>query len=368
VGVPSDAADMPHLRPYLARDDAAHLVLVEDTRRRVVGSPALETALQPILGPLADARAIAEVPLASGTPLLHTEADDIQSLIALSPESASIAVFGVGELGPIRDRSVLRLPLDRPDRLLGNDLLDRLARARMRGADHLVVAVATANALLDDHNLLDFLARRAQIVAANGAGVMWSLPPAPASGTPKILVIGLGKTGTTSVHRALGVLGIAGLHWGGRPAFRAVLRAQREGTRLLHYVGEQYPSYDDIETLSVRFDLADLQYPGSRFILTVRDLDAWVASRHRHVERNLRKRDRGKYSGTNFGLNEETWRAQWNGHLARVSAWFADRDDLLVFDVAAGDGWEQLAPFVGRPVPGGPFPYENVGGDDPDSM
>mgnify|MGYP006175914177 CR=1 FL=1 len=34
------------------------------------------------------------------------------------------------------------------------------------------------------------------------------------------------------------------------------------------------------------FDVLDQQYPGSRFVLTTRDLNAWLESRTGHVERN----------------------------------------------------------------------------------
>ena len=178
-----------------------------------------------------------------------------------------------------------------------------------------------------------------------------------------MFTIGLGKTGTTSLHLAFHRLGLRSYHWGGRPAYHAVLRAQREGARLLHHVGESSDAYSDIETLSVRFDLADLQYPGSRFILTVRDVDGWVSSRRRHAERNLRNQRSGAYPGSNVSVDEEAWRMQWHTHIDRVSSWFHGRDDdLLVLDVCAGDGWERLAPFLGRPVPHSPFPRENVDG------
>ena len=35
--------------------------------------------------------------------------------------------------------------------------------------------------------------------------------------------------------------------------------------------------------------MLDRQYPGSKFILTVRDLDDWLDSRRRHVETNIER-------------------------------------------------------------------------------
>ena len=34
-------------------------------------------------------------------------------------------------------------------------------------------------------------------------------------------------------------------------------------------------------------------------------------------------------------------------------------DRLLVIDIVGGDGWEQLCPFLGVPIPEEPFPHSN---------
>ena len=164
------------------------------------------------------------------------------------------------------------------------------------------------------------------------------------------------KTGTSSLHRALALLGFDSFHWGGRSAYHAVLDAQGTGHRLLHDVGEQHDAYSEIGTLSVRFDLADLQYPGSCFILTVCDVDQWVDGRRRHAERNNRDRVAGRYQGSNLDIDEDQWREQWATHLDRVLTWFAGRDNLLVLDVCRGEGWERLAPFLDKPIPATRFP------------
>jgi hypothetical protein len=39
--------------------------------------------------------------------------------------------------------------------------------------------------------------------------------------------------------------------------------------------------------------------------------------------------------------------------------------DLLVIDWEAGHGWPELCRFLGRDVPGEPFPRENVGNYEP---
>ena len=115
----------------------------------------------------------------------------------------------------------------------------------------------------------------------------------------KIFCIGLNKTGTRSLSDALEILGYRSLHWGGSdqatalrrgPEIRvAVERALEEGRPLLEDI-DDVDAYSDLLALSTNFDVLDRQYPGSKFILTVRDLDEWLDSRRRHVETNIERR------------------------------------------------------------------------------
>jgi hypothetical protein len=47
-------------------------------------------------------------------------------------------------------------------------------------------------------------------------------------------------------------------------------------------------------------------------------------------------------------------------HAAAVRAHFARRpQDLLIMDLEAGDGWDELCPFLGCAAPRRPFPVKN---------
>jgi hypothetical protein len=178
---------------------------------------------------------------------------------------------------------------------------------------------------------------------------------------PRVFGIGLNKTGTTSLHAALQALGYRSLHHGGPESADAVARAAREGLPLLTHLGD-YDAFSDIQLLAVRFAVLDEQYPGSRFILTTRDLDGWLDSRRRHVERNVARHQRGEYDGTFLTVDIEAWTARWMEHTSSVQAHFAERPgDLLVLDLAKGAGWDVLCPFLGRPVPSAPFPWQQRG-------
>ena len=174
----------------------------------------------------------------------------------------------------------------------------------------------------------------------------------------RVFAIGLNKTGTTSLDAALRLLGYRTVHWGGPDARRAVRDAMAEGAPLLSRLDPEPEAVSDLEEVTHNFELADRQYPGSAFVLTVRDLPSWLESRRRHVERNRRRREEGTYRGRFLDIAPEAWTAEYRRHERRVHDYFAGRADLLVLDVAGTeDPWPQLCGFLGRDVPGVPFPH-----------
>jgi hypothetical protein len=92
----------------------------------------------------------------------------------------------------------------------------------------------------------------------------------------------------------------------------------------------------------------------------VRNLEEWLDSRRRHVEKNQQLKAAGRYNGDLLVVDLEGWATEYRRHEAVVRAYFANRpDDLLVFDVAGGDGWEPLCAFLGQRPPDAPFPWDN---------
>ncbi|MEZ5167460.1 MAG: sulfotransferase [Acidimicrobiales bacterium] len=178
---------------------------------------------------------------------------------------------------------------------------------------------------------------------------------------PRIFGIGLNKTGTTSLHEVLTILGFESLHWGGPEAHDRVVRAVEEEVPLLTYLDPRYDAFSDIGVLSRRFSLCDRQYPGSRYILTVRPVEEWLDSRRRHVERNRELAREGRYSGSFLEVDMDKWRKEWDTHMERAHRYFAGRDDMIEIDVTAGPGWEPFCELLGVPVPAVPFPWKNKG-------
>ena len=175
----------------------------------------------------------------------------------------------------------------------------------------------------------------------------------------KVFGIGLNKTGTSSLHAALELLGHRSVHGGEQDTHARMARAIDEGKPMLSYLDPPPDAVCDVLALTYYFFLADRQYPGSKFILTLRDLDRWLDSRRRHVERNQRMKEAGKYAGPFLTVDLDSWTAEYRRHEAVVRAYFEGRpDDLLPFRPTDGE-WEPLCSFLGHDVPDVPFPWEN---------
>jgi len=169
----------------------------------------------------------------------------------------------------------------------------------------------------------------------------------PEPGRPRVFGIGLNKTGTSSLHEALTVLGYRSLHWGGPPTRRLVERAMAEGRPLLSDLDPGLEAFSDIEPLYRNFELVDQQYPGSRFVLTVRPVEEWLESRRRHVERNRVRKAAGEYDGVFLEVDLDGWRAEFDEHCAAVRSYFAGRTDYLEIDLTDRPSWTPLCELVG---------------------
>lgn len=188
------------------------------------------------------------------------------------------------------------------------------------------------------------------------------------SGDGKVFGIGLSKTGTTSLTKALNILGIRSIHF---PHDEVTLRELQRGEYRLSILRE-YQGVSDTPVAPF-FAQLDRAWPGSRFILTVRDKASWLRSVEDHWEVILAKRRANDPSFRAFcdfinacvygciEFNAERFSYAYDTHVRHVQEYFAQRpDDLLVLDICAGRaGWDDLCRFLGTAVPADkPFPHE----------
>jgi len=173
--------------------------------------------------------------------------------------------------------------------------------------------------------------------------------------TAKIFCIGFHKTGTTSLAEALQALGyrVTGPNGVRNPAIAACVH------EMAYDLVEKYDAFQDNPWPILYKDL-DRRYPGSKFILTLRETRSWMNSQLKHFGERETAMRRWIYGVGCPQGNEDIYIRRFEQHNREVLEYFADRpDDLLVMDLARGDGWEKLSPFLGRPIPSIPFPHAN---------
>jgi hypothetical protein len=170
----------------------------------------------------------------------------------------------------------------------------------------------------------------------------------------KIFGIGLSRTGTNSLNAALEILGLSAVHF---PSALAEV--------------EKYQAATD-SPVAAWFEDLDQLFPGSLFILTVRDVDDWLRSVDRYWESFDQFADfppivrfhQQLYGAARF--DPAVYRAAYEAHVAKVRRHFVSRPEaLLEMDICGGCGWPPLCAFLDVPVPAQPFPKTYTTGPAP---
>jgi len=196
------------------------------------------------------------------------------------------------------------------------------------------------------------------------------------SRAPRIFLIGFNRCATRTITTFFRDNGYASVHWGRGSVAAGIELAEMEGKPLLSYT-PNYLVYGDLEYVSVKRDLDKVfkrrvfrrlqsrlekkdvkpiyaykkfrelhkQYPGSKFILNIRDVDDWIASRIRFLENGYHACDHGwKVHRSQEELNN-CWRAHWDNHISAVRKFFdSHQGDLLEFNLDK-DGPDKFVNF-----------------------
>jgi len=182
----------------------------------------------------------------------------------------------------------------------------------------------------------------------------------------RIFGIGMHKTATTSLHRALTELGYDSAHWTSahwaRAIWEEVKTCGRSPTLERNYALCDLP-------IAALFRELDAGYPGSKFVLTVRNEDEWLESVRNHW--SDRNPFRGQWDSDPFThrihreiygrikFDEQVMRERYRAHNAEVREHFKDRpQDLLVMDMSDGAEWYELCGFLRQPIPNKTYPRE----------
>ena len=188
----------------------------------------------------------------------------------------------------------------------------------------------------------------------------------------KIFAVGLSRTGTSSLNEALRRLGHRAVHFPDDAATQTEITdflARRPPELRLSLLASVDALTDT--PVSVTYQALDRAYPGSRFILTVRDKKSWLESCRTYWHGPLLRELGGptaayirRINAAVYGAEEYDqvgFSAAYDAHVAGVLDYFHARpDDLLVMRICDGDGWEPLCGFLATAPPRSPFPRLNT--------
>lgn len=153
----------------------------------------------------------------------------------------------------------------------------------------------------------------------------------------KIFQIGFNKCGTVSLHQYFLQNGLESIHWDKGRLAKTIKSNFDRGLPLLKGY-ERFDCFTDMESQTnnifiylTHFKELDRAYPGSKFILNIRDKNKWLQSRINH--RDYLKVHQ-KITGLSVDDVIELWSKDWDDHLKNVKEYFIGReDDLLIFDI-----------------------------------
>ncbi|MBM7785558.1 sulfotransferase family protein [Tenggerimyces flavus] len=204
----------------------------------------------------------------------------------------------------------------------------------------------------------------------------------------RVIGVGFGRTGTSSIKLALEQLGFAPCHH-----MSEATRDPEHMAPWIHFANgdpvdwsEVFGDYEatvDWPGAAVWRELIDA-FPDAKVLLTVRDPDKWFASGSSTIFRNLRHSTsvweslarlvvqlnfprfrpfgiamRRLITDRQFGgdlVTRDNVVRVFEAHNAAVQV-YVPADKLLVYEVS--QGWEPLCAFLGVPVPDAPFPRVN---------
>ncbi len=170
------------------------------------------------------------------------------------------------------------------------------------------------------------------------------LPSGPRA--PKIILIGLNRCATTSLHKLFQNSGIASVHWvdnqGDNLAQKMVTNIAM-GRKPLDGFGP-VRAFTDIAFVNARFMLdgtrffRDLHaaYPDAYFLLNTRDREDWISSRALHSNGGYLERC-CKANGMGADEVKQGWRRMYDVHHAEVQAHFDGNPRFLRFDIDRDD-------------------------------
>lgn len=169
----------------------------------------------------------------------------------------------------------------------------------------------------------------------------------------KIFIIGFNKTGTRSFMHYFIKNSIPVIHWDENRLARAI-KFNYDNKRKLLTNYENFTVFCDMEDIHnmnfahvTYFKEMDKQYPNSKFILNIRNVEKWIESRNNHQDDNGNYTDYfcKKLKLTKEEVNDK-WRKEFYEHNKNVIKYFSDKPNKLLIYHIENDNIEKLNDFL----------------------
>jgi len=171
----------------------------------------------------------------------------------------------------------------------------------------------------------------------------------------KVFGVGLARTGTTSLHQAMTLLG---------------LKSAPDSIALLDGMDTEFLRAHDAffdNPIPFRYQALEQTCPNSKWIVTQRPVEAWITSmewlfgpgldRLSGDMRTIGDRvHRQLYGSDQF--DETRLRAIYHQHYEQLAEWVRGRPAVWI-DIDDGFGWSDLCPLLGMEPPPVDFPHAN---------
>lgn len=200
----------------------------------------------------------------------------------------------------------------------------------------------------------------------------------------KIFCIGAGKTGTTSIEKALSDFGY---NMGNQSEGELLLDdyIQRNFKAIINFCKTADAFQDAPFCFQHTYQALDQYYPKAKFVLTIRDSDTvWYQSLVRFHSKLFAdgkriptwkdlKQAPYRYKGYTaevrknvFGIfeyeapyHEEKLKKYYNTHNASVADYFKNKNNLLILNISEPEAYQKLCEFLNKKPLYDVFPWEN---------
>jgi hypothetical protein len=177
---------------------------------------------------------------------------------------------------------------------------------------------------------------------------------------PKVFCLGFHKTGTTSMDDLLQAMGyqVATYYKNWDAEFCSKL--ENGDLSEVKQISELFDAFQDAPWFLFYREF-DRWYPGSKFILTIRDSRSWWESFSYYFEMRNLPLFKYIYGFENPVGHEKTFVERFERHNREVIEYFKDRpDDLLVLDVSEAGAVQKIGDFLGKATSYIKMPHKNV--------